>query len=588
MSGRDRRCVARARRRAPRGRRRRPCRRRPAGRAARSPRPGGSRCRGRAARRTGAPPRPSPRPRRCRCRSGRSARARGPPPRPPRPTRATIASPPGIAKASTSADGRELRDVVERRPLRPRADPGELARRSTSGRRRPAGAACRRALASSHDVPTSGWPASGSSTVGREDPQRARGARRRRTRSRRSRGRRRRPGGRRAAIAAAVEEDAERVAALAVGAEEDAERVQGGHGIQRASAARRGTNERIGAAAISSAACSTRAGCSILDAVAREGSMTAAATALGYTQSAVSQAIARARAEAGTRAAASAARAACGRPRPARSLARHAARAARAARARRRRPRRRTVGVRAGRLRLAAFPSAGSVLVPPAVAAFRAAHPDVELAPRRRRARRGRRRACATAASTSRSSSSTTSSRCWTRPGSCCTPLRRRRDARRAPARPPAAAADDVVADGRAGRRDVDLERRPDVQPPARRTAPRAAGFTPQVAFASDDYGAVGRLVLAGVGVALVPELAAPVGRRRRRAAPARAAARARASASRCRAAPLGGGGRDARPAHVCARSIHFVRTGARQRLNASSSASGPLARRRASRGARR
>ena len=36
------------------------------------------------------------------------------------------------------------------------------------------------------------------------------------------------------------------------------------------------------------------------------------------------------------------------------------------------------------------------------------------------------------------------------------------------------------------------------------------AGFTPRVAFASDDYGAVGRLVLAGVGVALVPELAAP------------------------------------------------------------------------------
>jgi DNA-binding transcriptional LysR family regulator len=36
------------------------------------------------------------------------------------------------------------------------------------------------------------------------------------------------------------------------------------------------------------------------------------------------------------------------------------------------------------------------------------------------------------------------------------------------------------------------------------------AGFTPKVAFASDDYGAVGRLVLAGVGVALVPALAAP------------------------------------------------------------------------------
>ena len=37
------------------------------------------------------------------------------------------------------------------------------------------------------------------------------------------------------------------------------------------------------------------------------------------------------------------------------------------------------VHARAGRLRLAAFPSAGSVLVPPAIAAFRAAHPGVEL-----------------------------------------------------------------------------------------------------------------------------------------------------------------------------------------------------------------
>jgi DNA-binding transcriptional LysR family regulator len=36
------------------------------------------------------------------------------------------------------------------------------------------------------------------------------------------------------------------------------------------------------------------------------------------------------------------------------------------------------------------------------------------------------------------------------------------------------------------------------------------AGFTPRVAFASDDYGAIGRLVVAGVGVALVPSLAAP------------------------------------------------------------------------------
>ena len=70
----------------------------------------------------------------------------------------------------------------------------------------------------------------------------------------------------------------------------------------------------------------------------------------------------------------------------------------------------------------------------------------------------------------------------------------------------------------RAGRADGELagetwvsERRPDLQPAARARRRRRAGFTPRVAFASDDYGAVGRLVSAGVGVALVPALAAAI-----------------------------------------------------------------------------
>ena len=49
----------------------------------------------------------------------------------------------------------------------------------------------------------------------------------------------------------------------------------------------------------------------ILDAVAREGSMTAAAAALAYTPSAVSQAVAALEREAGAHARPSAARAAC-------------------------------------------------------------------------------------------------------------------------------------------------------------------------------------------------------------------------------------------------------------------------------------
>ena len=37
------------------------------------------------------------------------------------------------------------------------------------------------------------------------------------------------------------------------------------------------------------------------------------------------------------------------------------------------------LGVRGGRLRVASFPSAGSTLIPQAVAAFRRLHPEVEL-----------------------------------------------------------------------------------------------------------------------------------------------------------------------------------------------------------------
>jgi molybdate transport repressor ModE-like protein len=115
----------------------------------------------------------------------------------------------------------------------------------------------------------------------------------------------------------------------------------------------------------------------VYDAVAREGSMTTAATALGYTQSAVSQAVAALEKEAGTplleRHARGVRLTAAGEV-----VARHAALL--------REQLERAAGdlddhlsVRAGRLRIAAFPSAASVLVPPAVAAFRAEHPEVEL-----------------------------------------------------------------------------------------------------------------------------------------------------------------------------------------------------------------
>jgi DNA-binding transcriptional LysR family regulator len=115
----------------------------------------------------------------------------------------------------------------------------------------------------------------------------------------------------------------------------------------------------------------------VLAEVVERGSFSAAAAALDYTQSAVSQAVARLEAETGAtlvvrdrrgvRATAAGA-----------TLLAHAdgifaqvlaAEEDLAA----------VLGVRGGRLRLASFPSAGATLIPQAVAAFRQLHPDVEL-----------------------------------------------------------------------------------------------------------------------------------------------------------------------------------------------------------------
>jgi DNA-binding transcriptional LysR family regulator len=243
----------------------------------------------------------------------------------------------------------------------------------------------------------------------------------------------------------------------------------------------------------------------VFDAVAREGSMTTAATALGYTQSAVSQAVAALEKEAGTPLLERHARGV--RPTAAGEVvARHAALL--------REQLERAAGdlddhlsVRAGHLRIAAFPSAASVLVPPAVAAFRAEHPAVEL------------------------------SLADAEPEEAAAGLRDGRfdlavvfDYDFAPVLDPAglvlhdlgedemlvalppghpAAAHDVAAM-------AELAAETWVANTDRTCSlmldhgARTAGFEPAVAFASDDYGAVGRLVVAGVGVALIPELASP------------------------------------------------------------------------------
>lgn len=115
----------------------------------------------------------------------------------------------------------------------------------------------------------------------------------------------------------------------------------------------------------------------VLREVAQRGSFSAAADALAYTQSAVSQQIAALEREAGTRLVERNARGVrltdAGR-----ALVEHAdAILARLADAEAELEA--IAGLRGGRLRLAAFPSAGATIMPEAIARFRARHPAVEL-----------------------------------------------------------------------------------------------------------------------------------------------------------------------------------------------------------------
>src|ERR671934_1990134 len=115
----------------------------------------------------------------------------------------------------------------------------------------------------------------------------------------------------------------------------------------------------------------------VLKEVASHRSFSAAAEALSYTQSAVSQAVATLEAETGATLIERDRKGV--RPTPAgEALLAHAdgifarIEAAEDALAS-------ILGIRGGRLRMASFPTAGNTLMPLAIARFRAAHPDVEL-----------------------------------------------------------------------------------------------------------------------------------------------------------------------------------------------------------------
>jgi DNA-binding transcriptional LysR family regulator len=238
--------------------------------------------------------------------------------------------------------------------------------------------------------------------------------------------------------------------------------------------------------------------------VVTRGSFSAAAEALSYTQSAVSQAIARLEAETGATLVVRDRRGV--RPTAAGStLVEHAeaifaqVEAAEADLAA-------VLGVRSGRLRVASFPSAGATLMPLAVATFRERHPDValtlaegepeEIAPRLRAGEfdlallfefPGTREAAAIAH----------------------TSVTLLEDPMYVALR------EDHPLASKPGLSLADLGEEQWVQTSASSPCARhvvrsclAAGFEPVVTFESDDYETIQGLVAAGVGVALIPRLA--------------------------------------------------------------------------------
>jgi DNA-binding transcriptional LysR family regulator len=161
-------------------------------------------------------------------------------------------------------------------------------------------------------------------------------------------------------------------------------------------------------------------------------------------------------------------------------------------------------GLRGGKLRLASFPTAGASLVPAAIAAFRERYPDVELtlsegepeeiAPRLRRGELDL-------------------ALLYSFNGAQLLPRARTVTLLEDPMHL-ALAREHPLAD-RDGLRLEDLRDDAWVQTSAASPCARhvvrcchAAGFEPRVSFHSDDYQTIQGLVAAGVGVALIPELA--------------------------------------------------------------------------------
>jgi DNA-binding transcriptional LysR family regulator len=242
----------------------------------------------------------------------------------------------------------------------------------------------------------------------------------------------------------------------------------------------------------------------VLSEVICRGSFSAAAEALSYTQSAVSQAVARLEAETGATLVVRDRRGI--RPTAAgATLVQHAeaifgqVQAAEADLAA-------VLGVRGGRLRVASFPSAGATLMPLALASFRVRHPDVaislaegepeQIVPRLRVGELDLALLFEFPGVRER-----------TALGLRSVPLLNDPMHVALPAGHPLAAKPAVTL---ADLREQDWVQTSASSPCARHVVRSclAAGFEPHVAFESDDYQTVQGLVAVGVGVALIPRLA--------------------------------------------------------------------------------
>jgi len=250
----------------------------------------------------------------------------------------------------------------------------------------------------------------------------------------------------------------------------------------------------------------------VLQEVVARGSFSAAADALSYTQSAVSQAIATLEAETG----------ATLLVRDRRGVRPTAAGAVLAAHADAILARLRIaedelhaiLGVHAGRLRMASFPTAGATLMPLAIARFRAGHPGVELslaedepelvAPRLRDGELDL--ALLFEFPDGDGSGGSSFGNGLERTHLLADPMHAVLPAGHRLARKRALRLEDL--------RDEAWVQTSAESPCARHVVRccHAAGFEPQVSFESDDYLTVQGLVAAGVGVALVPRLALGAG----------------------------------------------------------------------------